>query len=59
MDLEAVIAELIRRKYSLPERSAERRFVCRQLVGLRHSYEDAGPIMEDLDPIEWGATNVR
>jgi hypothetical protein len=27
----------------------------RELSGLRYSYKDAGPVMEDLDPIEWGA----
>jgi hypothetical protein len=28
----------------------------RELTGLRYSYEDAGPIIEDLDPFGWGAT---
>ena len=28
----------------------------RELSGLRYSYKDADPVMEDLDPIEWGAT---
>jgi hypothetical protein len=27
----------------------------RQLAGLRYTRELAGPIMEDLDPWEWGA----
>jgi hypothetical protein len=29
----------------------------RALAGLRYSHELAGPIMEDLDPYEWGATS--
>ena len=57
-ELERVIAELLRRKYAAPEASAERRMAQRQLLGLRHSYELAGPIMEDLDPLEWGAIAV-
>jgi len=27
----------------------------RQLTGLRYSSEEAGPIIEDLDPVDWGA----
>ena len=27
----------------------------RELAGLRYTREEAGPIMEDLDPLEWGA----
>src|SRR4051812_9181532 len=57
-ELERVIAELLRRKYAAPEASAERRMAQRQLLGLRYSYELAGPIMEDLDPLEWGAIAV-
>ena len=33
----------------------ERQLIVRELSGLRYSYKDAGPVMEDLDPIEWGA----
>ena len=29
--------------------------IVRELSGLRYSYKDADPVMEDLDPIEWGA----
>ena len=57
-ELERMIAELLRRKYAAPEASAERRMAQRQLLGLRYSYELAGPIMEDLDPLEWGAIDV-
>ncbi len=57
MELEDIIAELIRRKYAAPERSAERELIKRQLNGLRLSNEAAGPIMEDLDPLEWGSTD--
>lgn len=56
-DLERQIAELIARKYAAPEGSAERRMALRQLVGLRSSYAEAGPIMEELDPYEWGSTD--
>jgi hypothetical protein len=27
----------------------------RELAGLRYSREEAGPIMKDVDPLEWGA----
>jgi hypothetical protein len=49
-ELEKTIAELIERKYAAPEGSAEYLQAKRALAGLRDSYEDAGPIMEDLDP---------
>ena len=55
--LEQIIAELIERKYSALEGSAEHRLAVRALAGLRYSRELAGPIMEDLDPLEWGATS--
>src|SRR5262249_55104749 len=54
-DLKAMIAELIRQKYAAEKGSAEYLLIKRQLVGLRGSYEMAGPIMEDLDPFGWGA----
>jgi hypothetical protein len=54
--LEKTIFDLLKRKYEAPIDSAERRMVINQLNGLRLSYEAAGPIMEDLDPNEWGAT---
>jgi hypothetical protein len=28
----------------------------RELTGLRYSYEEAGPIIEDSDPFGWGGT---
>lgn len=55
-DLEAVIRDLIERKNQAVEDSPEYLFVMRQLAGLRYSREEAGPIMEDLDPFGWGAT---
>jgi hypothetical protein len=36
--------------------SAEHRMLERELTGLRYSYEEAGPIIEDLDPFGWGGT---
>src|SRR5262249_26038854 len=56
-ELEAIIADLIRRKYAAPEGSPERQLVLRELAGLRSSWELAGPIMEELDPKEWGVTD--
>lgn len=53
-DLEKTIADLIERKNAAPEGSAEYLLAKRALAGLRYSYEMAGPIMEDLDPFEWG-----
>lgn len=53
-DLEATIRDLIARKNALPEESAEYQLVVRELTGLRYSYEDAGPIIEELDPFGWG-----
>jgi hypothetical protein len=55
-DLETVIADLIRRKNAARRGSAERQMLERELTGLRYSYEDAGPIIEDLDPFGWGGT---
>ena len=52
-DLERTIAALIRRKNALPERSRERQLIDRELTGLRYSYEEAGGIIEDLDPWGW------
>jgi hypothetical protein len=57
--LEQIIIDLIERKYTAPADSAERRLILNQLNGLRHSYELAGPMMEDLDPKEWGVTTPR
>jgi hypothetical protein len=55
--LEETIAELIRRKYAAKEGSAEHRMAMRQLVGRRLSRENAGPIIEQLDPDGWAATH--
>ena len=55
--LEKTIADLIERKNAAPEGSAAYRLVLRELAGLRYTYEEAGPIMEDLDPLELGATS--
>jgi hypothetical protein len=55
MNLEQTIARLIVRKNALPPGSRERELIARELTGLRYSYEDAGPIIEDLDPYEWHA----
>ena len=37
-----------------PEGSAAYLLAKRALAGLRYSHELAGPIMEDLDPYDWG-----
>ena len=55
-DLEQTIADLIDRKKKLPEDSAEYQLIERELTGLRYSREDAGGIIEDLDPFGWGVT---
>jgi hypothetical protein len=55
MDLEQIIDELVYRKKKLDLDSPERKLINRILTGLRYSYEDAGGIIEDLDP-DWGAT---
>ena len=52
-DLEQTIAALVDRKNAMPVGSAEYRFAIRQLAGLRYSREEAGGIIEDLDPY-WG-----
>ena len=54
-DLESIIKDLIERKDALPEDSPEHSFVVRQLIGLRYSREEAGGIIEDLDPMGWGS----
>ena len=54
--LEQIIADLVYRKNACPEDSAERRFYERQLAGLRYTYEEAGGIIEELDPFGWGAS---
>jgi hypothetical protein len=58
MDLENTITALIERRYAAAEGSAQRRMAERQLQGLRYSYEEAGGIIEDLDP-EWVVYSVK
>jgi hypothetical protein len=55
-DLETVVADLINRENAAHKGSAERRMFECELTGRRYSYEEAGPIIEDLDPFGWGAT---
>jgi hypothetical protein len=57
-DLEKTIADLIAIKNAAPEGSAAYLLAKRALAGLRHTYELAGPIMEDLAPFGWGATSL-
>jgi hypothetical protein len=52
-----VVADLVERKNAAPEGSAEYLLSKRALAGLRYSREEAGPIMEDLDPLEREATS--
>jgi len=52
--LERAIAALIKRKNAAEPGSTEHRIAIRLLAGLRDSYKDAGLIIEDLDPFDWG-----
>ena len=54
-DLEQTIADLIARKDAAAPGSAQHRMAVRQLIGLRYTREEAGPIIEDLDPVDWGS----
>jgi hypothetical protein len=56
MDLEKIIDDLVYRKKKLDLDGPERQFIDRILTGLRYSREEAGGIIEDLDPFGWGAT---
>jgi hypothetical protein len=56
IDLEQTIADLIDRKKEL---RAEYQLIERELTGLRDSREHAGGIIEDLDPVGWGATPLE
>jgi hypothetical protein len=58
-DLETTIADLVERKNAEPLESPARRFLERQLAGLRYSYEEAGGMIEDLDPLYWGSSAIR
>jgi hypothetical protein len=54
MELERTIEQLLRQRDEAPDDSAERRMAVRQLQGLRRSYEEAGALIEDLDPMGFG-----
>jgi hypothetical protein len=56
MDLEKIIDDLVYRKKNLDLDSPEYQLINRILTGLRYSREEAGGIIEDLDPFGWGAT---
>jgi hypothetical protein len=60
LDLEQTIADLLDRKKELEKEldidSPEYELINRELTGLRNSREHAGGIIEDLDPVGWGAT---
>jgi hypothetical protein len=56
MDLEQIIDDLVDRKKALDMDSAEYQLINRILTKLRYSREEAGGIIEDLDPFGWGAT---
>jgi hypothetical protein len=56
IDLERTIADLVDRKKNLDLDSPEYQLINRMLTGLRYSREEAGGIIEDLDPFGWGAT---
>jgi hypothetical protein len=58
-ELEKIIADLIAIKNAAPEGSAAYLLAKRALAGLRYSRELAGPIMEDLDPYDWGGFSRR
>lgn len=53
-EMERTISDLVARKNAAAEGSAEHRMAVRQLIGLRYTCEEAGGIIEDLDPDGWG-----
>jgi len=53
-NLEAVITALVERKNAAGIGSAEHAFCERQLRFLRYRYEDAGDLIEGIDPDHWG-----
>jgi hypothetical protein len=55
IDLEQTITDLADRKKELDIDSPEYQLINRMLTKLRYSHEDAGGIIEDLDPFGWGA----
>jgi hypothetical protein len=56
IDPEHTIDDLVYRKKSLDIDSPEYQFIDRVLTGLRYSCEEAGGIIEDLDPFGWGGS---
>jgi hypothetical protein len=56
-ELEQTIAALITRKNAATPGSAPYRMAVRQLTGLHRTNEAAGPIIEELDPLEWGGVH--
>lgn len=48
-ELERIIEAVVDRKKAAEFDSAEWRMADRQLKGLRYTYEEAGPIIEELD----------
>jgi hypothetical protein len=56
--LERTIAALIARKDAEANGSTARLELERQIRDLRYSYENAGGIIEEMDP-DWGAYSVR
>ena len=56
MTLEDTLQDLLERHDAAVEGSAERRFLARTLTGLRYSSEEAGSIIESLNPFgDWFA----
>jgi|SRR5262245_12098316 len=53
-ELERIIADLVKHKNAAPFHSAAREFYERQLRMLRYTYDLAGGIIEDADPMNWG-----
>ena len=52
-DLEGTIRDLLQRHEHAREGGAEQRFLRRQLVSLRLTYEEAGGIIEEFSPGDW------
>jgi hypothetical protein len=55
LELEKIIAALVKRKWARDTSEAEMAMINRVLNGLRYKYEEAGPIWESLDA-SWSAT---
>jgi len=52
--LEEIITAIVKRKNATPFDSSAREFYERQLRMLRYTYELAGGIIEQADPMDWG-----